>query len=456
MTTIATPMTTTHYPPGPKGGLFNRRLISYSRRDPLSFVTSIACDYGDISHFRIGGERVFFLNHPDYIKFVLVTHYANFLKGRGKQRVQSLLGRGLLLSEGDVHRRQRQLVLPAFHRQRIGAYAEVMAQYAARHSSQWEDGQTLDIRQEMMRLTIAIVGKTLFDTDVESEVSEIQDCVEAAMHTFKAFRLPLAGRLEHFPLPHVRRSRKAGERLKAIIHRMVAERRESGRDRGDLLSMLLLSRGEEMDGEPMSDEQIYDEALTILLGGYETVALALTWTLYLLSQHPEVEAKLHGEVDAVLDGGRMPTVDDLPRLRYAEMVCAESMRLYPPVWRLVRRAIKDFEVGGYVVPAGALVVMSQYAMHRDRRYFPEPLRFDPERWMPEAKASRPAYSYFPFGGGPRRCIGEGFAWMEAILLLATLTRRRRFHLLPENVIELLPLHTLRSKNSILMTTERRA
>ena len=377
------------------------------------------------------------------------------MKGRGLQRAKRLLGEGLLTSENPLHTRQRRLAQPAFHKQRIASYASLMVDYAERHQRErWKDGQTLDVSQEMMHLTLAIVGKTLFDTDTEREAEEVRAALSATMVSFTRFLMPFAELLDHLPLPSTRRFQEARSRLDTIIYRMIDERRKSGADRGDLLSMLLMAQDEEGDGGGMTDEQLRDEAMTIFLAGHETTANALTWTWYLLSQHPEVETRLHEEVDSVL-AGRRPTVEDLPRLSYTEMVLAEAMRLYPPAWVLGRRALKDYEVGGYRVPAGSLVIMSQYVTHRDERFFPDPLRFDPERWTPEAKAARPQFSYFPFGGGPRRCIGDGFAWMEGILVIATLAQSWRMRLVPGHPVELRPVVTLRPKHGMRMTLELR-
>ena len=266
--------------------------------------------------------------------------------------------------------------------------------------------------------------------------------------------LPFSEILDKLPLPSTRRFEKARERLDGIIYGLIEERRANGEDRGDLLSMLLMSQDEEGDGKGMTDLQVRDEAMTLFLAGHETTANALTWTWYLLSQHPEAEKGLHEELDAVL-GNRLPTVEDLDRLSYTRMVLAESMRLYPPVWAVARRAINDYEVDGFVAPAGSFVFMSQYVTHRDERFHPDPLRFDPERWTPERQASRLQFSYFPFGGGPRRCIGESFAWMEGILVLATLARKWKARLVPGHRVELKPLITLRPKHGMRMTLERR-
>lgn len=440
-------------PPGPKHTFTLRTVVAY-RRGAHLFFADMARRYGDISHFRFSGLDAFLINHPDYIKDVLVTNHQNFIKGLALQRAKRLLGEGLLTSEGEFHRRQRRLVQPAFHRQRIASYAGIMTDYAARARGRWHDGETLDIAEEMMRLTLAIVGKTLFDADVESQAQEVGEAMSVVMNLFNTLTIPFFELLEKLPLPQMQRFKKARGRLDRIIYRLIDERRRSGQDRGDLLSMLLLAQDEEGQSGGMTDVQVRDEALTIFLAGHETTANALTWTWYLLSQNPAAEARLHEELQAVL-GSRAPTVEDFPRLRYTEMVLAESMRLFPPAWAIGRRAIEECEIGGYTVPAGSLVLMSQYVMQRDARYFPDPERFDPERWTPEARESRPQFSYFPFGGGPRRCIGEGFAWLEGVLLLATLAQHWQMRLVPNHPVGLRPVITLRPKHGMRMTIHRR-
>jgi cytochrome P450 len=313
----------------------------------------------------------------------------------------------------------------------------------------------LDISEEMMQLTLGIVGKTLFDADVASDAGEVGEAMTVLMGLFDVLTIPFFELIQKLPLPQLRRFDQAKATLDAIIYRMVEERRRSNEDRGDLLSMLLLSQDTEGDGGQMTDEQLRDELMTIFLAGHETTANALTWTLYLLSQNAETEARLHEEIDDVL-GERLPTFEDVARLKYTEMVLAESMRLFPPAWALGRMALEDHEIGGYVIPKKSLVLMSQFVMHHDARYFADPLRFDAERWTAEAREARPQFSYFPFGGGPRRCIGEGFAWMEGILLLATLAQRWRMQLVSGHPVALKPVMTLRPKHGMRMTVARRA
>jgi cytochrome P450 len=447
-------MTTNLLPPGPSQGRLSEYLLALRRPDTLGFMLDLARQYGDVAAFRAGGQRYFLLNHPDYVRDVLVTRESNFLKGRGRRRGAQFLGDGLIISEGETHRRQRRLMQPAFHRGRIESYARVMVEQGALACERWRDGETFDAAQEMRRITIPIVGRTLFHTETVGEAEEVDRAMTGVLTHFRAFRAAPAYLLERLPLPESRRFLKSWARLDEMIYRMIGERRRAGVDRGDLLSMLLLARDEE-GGEGLSDAQVRDQAMTIFLAGYETTALALAWTWLLLAQNPEAERKLHEELDAVL-GERLPTFEDVPRLDYTARVFNESLRRYPPTWRLVRSAIEDCEFGGYVVPAGAQVIVSQYVMHHDARYFPDPFRFDPERWTPEARAARPPYSFFPFGGGPRRCLGESFAMIEGVLLLATLAQRWRLRLAAGGPpVELQPLHMLRPKRGIHMRLERR-
>jgi cytochrome P450 len=451
MVNVVTPRS---HPPGPR-----RRVPALDAlrmgRDPLAFLTGLTERYGDIARVPLGPETLYLFNHPDLARDVLVTNHRNFHKGRGLERAKMLLGTGLLTSEGEYHLRQRRLAQPAFHRQRVAAYGATMASYAAARRDRWRAGVVIDAHQEMMALTLAIVGKTLFDADVEHETAEIGSALTTTFEAFSfGFFLPFGQLLERLPLPATLRFKKARARLDATIYRLIEERRHSGSDHGDLLSMLLLAQDTEGDGSGMTDLQLRDEAMTIFLAGHETTANALTWTWYLLSQHPEIEARFHAEVDSAL-GGRLPTVDDLAVLPYTRMVLAESMRLYPPAWILGRRALGPFEANGYDIPPRSIVLLCQYVTHRDARWFPDPARFDPERFTPERQADRPRFAYFPFGGGPRVCIGEQFAWMEGIILLATIAQRWRFRLVPGHPVALQPIITLRPKFGMRMTIEPR-
>ncbi|HEY0241177.1 MAG TPA: cytochrome P450 [Gemmatimonadaceae bacterium] len=443
------------------GGIPPRSLARYPgqfvleiARNPLAMMISMQREHGDIAHWRIGPQNIYLFSHPDLIRDVLVTNQKNFHKSRGLERARRLLGNGLLTSEDEFHLRQRRLAQPAFHRARIAAYAATMVDYAERTAMRWQGGETVDMHREMMRLTLGIVARTLFDADVDEEAAEIGDALTHAFESFNLAMLPFTELLEKLPIPPVRRFNAARDTLDRIIYGMIEERRMSGGDRGDLLSMLLLATDTEGDGTGMSDTQLRDEALTIFLAGHETTANALTWTWYLISQHPDVEAKLHREIDTAL-GDRAPGYEDLPSLPYTRMVLAESMRLYPPAWAIGRRALEPFEVRGYTIPRRSVVLMSQYIVHRLPGYFPSPERFDPERWTPEAQGARPKFSYFPFGGGARVCIGEQFAWMEGILLLAALARKWRMRLVPGHRVEVQPLITLRPRHGMKMTLEKR-
>jgi len=424
-------------------------------RNPLEFFEGLARTYGDLAHVRLGGEHVFVVSDPRAIKDVLMTHNQNFTKSRGLERTKRLLGQGLLTSEGAVHLRQRRLMQPAFHRERVAKYAATMVDYADRTRQRWADGAALDMSQEMNRLTLSVVGKTLFDTDVESQARDVGEALTGVMESFWTMMLPFSNVIERLPLPHLRRSRQARARLDAIVYGLIRARRTTGEDRGDLLSMLLLAQDEEDTGRGMTDVQVRDEAMTIFLAGHETTANALMWTWYLLSQSPDVERALHAEIDRVL-GRRLPTVADIASLPYVERVVTESMRLYPPAWIIGRRAIQPYAIGGYTLPARSILIMSPWIVHRDARYYADPARFDPDRWMPEFKASIPQFAYFPFGGGPRRCIGESFAWMELVLIVATVAQQWRFALVPNHPVVPQPLVTLRAKHGMKMIASRRS
>lgn len=439
--------------PGPRRHSPVGHLIRF-RRDPLTFLSQIAREHGDVAHFSVGPQDLYLLNHPDYVRDVLVTHNRNFAKGRALERAKRLLGEGLLTSEGQLHQRQRRLVQPAFHRKRVAGYGAIMVEYADRMRGRWRHGATVDMSHEMMELTLAIVGKTLFNADVEAEADEIGATLTEIMRQFQLQTLPFGELLERLPLPGTKRFLTAKARLDRTIYGMIDNRRRSGEDVGDLLSMLVFAEDTEGDGRGMSDEQIRDEALTLFLAGHETTANALTWTWYLLAQHPEIAARMRSEIDNALSD-RLPTADDVPALPYTRMVLAEAMRLYPPAWVIGRRALAEYEVGGYRIPANSIVMMSQWVMHRDARFYADPFRFDPLRWTPEVQNARPRFAYFPFGGGPRLCIGESFAWMEGVLLLATIAQRWQMRLAPGYRPVPQPLITLRPRDGMPMVVERR-
>ena len=423
------------------------------RRDRIEFLSAQAA-LGDVTTFRMGPARVYFINHPDLVRDVLVVNAHKFIKGRALQRARTLLGDGLLTSEGESHLRQRRMMQPAFHRLRIAEYARAMTEYADKMAASWSDDDVRDIDREMMRLTLQIVAKTLFDANVENDADDVGRSLTTIVEMFNLLLLPFSEVLEKLPFPQSIRFKRARNTLDKIIYKIIDERRASGEDRGDLLSMLLLAQ-DETDGSAMTDEQIRDESMTLFLAGHETTANALTWTWYLLSQNPEKEAKFHAEIDAVL-AGRIPTIDDVPALKYTEHVIAESMRLYPPAWAVGRYAVEDHELGGYAIPAGSTVLSSQYILHRDPRFWDSPNEFLPERWDAQSvKEAGQKNIYFPFGGGVRRCIGESFAWAEGILLLAGVARKWKLSLVPGQRIETKPMITLRPKFGMRMLINAR-
>ncbi len=443
-------------PPGLKLNLpfyITRKFFNPS--DPIKLFEYLQRRFGSMAHYRIATSDVFVVQEPEFVREILITQADKFIKERTQQRMKILLGNGLITSDGEFHRRQRRIVAPAFHRQRIQAYGAVMVERALAMREEWQSGKEIGALAEMMRVALQIVARTLLNTDVTADVRQINDEVNAIMGLYHFLvALPRAEAYLHWPIPGLMRFRRARKRLDAVVNRIIAEHRADGVDRGDLLSMLLRSRDDEDDRSGMTDEQVRDEVLTIFLAGYETVATALTWTWYLLAKNPEAEARMHEELDRVL-AGRAPTIEDLPQLRYTEMVLAESMRLYPPAWAMGRQATEDIELGPYLLPAGSYVFFSQYMIQRNAEFWPEPLKFRPERFTPEAKAGRSKFVYFPFGAGGRQCIGEGFAWMEGVLVLATLAQKWRLRLVPGQTIGLQPKITLRPKPEIRMIPELR-
>jgi cytochrome P450 len=441
--------------PSPRERFPGESLLAMTRR-PLEFLPHLQREHGDVAGFHVLRQTIALLSDPDDIRDVLVTNGRAFHKGRGLERAKMLLGEGLLTSEGELHLRQRRLAQPAFHRSRVAAYGEVMARYAARRVARWQDGATVDLSREMAAYTLAVVGKTLFDADIEDEAPEIGRALTDSLAAFNFSVLPFSELLLRLPFPVVRRFHRARARLDATIYRLIAERRASGEDRGDLLSMLLLAHDTEGDGAGMTDLQLRDEAMTILLAGHETTANALSWALHLVATHPAVATRLHAEVDAL--GAAPSGADDVARLPYTRAVLAETLRLYPPAWILGRRALEAYEVGGHRLPARSIVLMSQWVVHRDPRWWPEAERFDPDRWLPGGSAmspARPKFSYFPFGAGTRVCIGEQFAWMEGILALATVARSWRVEMVPGHPVVPQAIVTLRPKHGMRVTVHAR-
>lgn len=441
------------FPPG-----FQRNLLWFAFRrfrpaNPIHLFQHLAEEYGDIAHYKIGWNHIVFLNHPDYIREVLVVQNDNFIKERTVQRTKMLLGgEGMITSEGAQHRTQRQVAQPAFHRQRIPEYARAMVQEAARVRDGWRPSEQRDIAIDMMHLTLNVVAQTLFATDLRGEVDELADAINRIMGLYNFLvMLPAAEWLVHVRPPGLAAFLRARKRIDAVVYRMIAAHRQRSSHGSSLLDLMLAASP---NHDAASEQTLRDQVITIFLAGYETVANALSWTWYLLSQNPECERRLHDEIDRELQG-RLPTYEDVPRLRYVEMMLAESMRLYPPAWAMGRHARADFRLGEFLLPAKTTVLMSQFITHRDARFFPDPLRFDPERFTPEAKARRTKLTYFPFGAGVRQCIGESFAWMEGVLLLATLAQKWKLRLVPGHPVEPEPLITLRPKFGMRMQLEAR-
>jgi cytochrome P450 len=415
--------------------------------DPLAVFTRWARDFGDIFYYRAGWIHVYFLNHPDLIETVLISQSQNFAKDKVIQNSRWFLGQGLLTSEGSEWKRQRRLCQPAFHRERLSSYGRTMGAHSEEMLALWQDGDVRDIHQEMMQLTMRIVAKVLFSVEVSEDAQKVASALNLLMRHTSGLRMIMPPPLRHLPLPALVKMKRAVRELDAIVDRIIHQRRASGEDTGDLLSMLMAARDE--DGSAMSDRQLRDEIMTFLLAGHETTAVSLSWTLYLLSQNPEAGNKLRQELDAVL-AGRTPQLEDMARLPYTDKVVKESMRLYPPAWSLARTTAKEIEVGGYRLPLGANVVMSPWIMHRDPRFFDRPEQFDPDRWTAEATQKLPRFAYFPFGGGPRLCIGASFAMMEATLLLATIAQRFQLNLVPGHPVTAQPGITLRPRHGIRM------
>lgn len=441
-------------PQGPKGH-FLLGVMSEFNRDSLAFIERLAREYGDVVRARFFYINSYFLYHPDYIEQVLATNNRNFIKPRSVRSpfFCRLVGNGLLTSEGEFWRRQRKLAQPAFHRQRINAYGETMVAFAEQLAATWRAGETRDIHQEMTTLTMQVVTRTLFNTDVTHDAQHINAALQVIVEPFSSqatLKWILDNRL---PTRTHRRFNEAVRQIDQFIYRIINQRRASGEDHGDLLSMLLQAQ-DETDGTGMTDQQLRDETMTLFLAGYETTSLALSWAWYLLAQNPDAETKLWQELDEVL-GGRAPQVADMPRLRFTEMIAKETMRLYPPAYIVGREAIKDCEIGGYAVASGTQLFMPTWVVHRDARFFENPAEFSPERWTPEFTAQLPRYAYFPFGGGPRACIGNQFAMMEFILLLATIAQKFQLRLVPEHKVELHPAMSLRPRDGIKMVLTQR-
>lgn len=439
-------------PPAQAEGLFGGHIMPF-RRDTLGFLLRNMYECGDVAYFRAFKYHFYQVNTPELVAEVVLRQASSFNKSPLYKKVMfQYLGNGLLNSDGEFWKRQRKLAQPAFHTGRISAYADIMVNYTDAMVSRWQSGEIRNTAEDMMRLTLFIVAKTLFDADVRDEAREIGDALEVMLHdvseaTRKVVRLP-----EWVPTPARARTRHSIDTLNQITMQVINDRRASGEDQGDLLSMLLMAQDE--DGIGMNDTQVRDEVLTLFLAGHETAANALTWTWYLLAQHPEIEAKMHEEIDQAL-GGRLPTLDDLVNMPYTLMIFKEAMRLYPPAWGFSRQAIEDVEIGGYTIPRKSGVMIVPYVIHRNPAIWDDPERFDPQRFSPENEKSIPRYGYLPFGGGARICIGNSFALMEGHLVLATIAQRFRLVRRSDKIVEPEPLLTLRPKHGLQMRLESR-
>jgi cytochrome P450 len=425
-------------------------------RDPLAVMSGLHRRYGDLVHFRIGPQRVFVVLRADLIREVLVRHQKSFKKGPGFEAARIVLGDGLLTSEGDFHLRQRRMLQPAFHRRRVAAYGDIMVEEAVRVGAAWEDGGERDVAVDMSGLALRVVSRALFGAELDDDARAIGRAVTEVGEFFDYLTIALLPVLLRTPLPRVRRFRRGIGDLEAATARVIAARRAgAAEDDGDLLSILLAARDVEGDGTGMSDEQVRDEALTLITAGHETTANGLTWTWHMLAQHPAAEERFHAELRDVL-GGRSPGVADATALEYTEAVLLESMRLYPPAWGIERRAVQDQEIGGYVIPAGAAVLMPTFVANRDPRVYPDPLAFDPQRFLGPEAAARPDWAYPLFGAGTRKCIGVGFAMLEAVLVLAELGQRYRLR--PASGRDVVPQArvSLRPRDGLWMQPEARA
>lgn len=439
------------------------------RQSTVDFLTANATQYGDFVHYSGLNRHIYQFNHPDLIQELLVNDEPRNYRGIVMQRSRFILGDGLLTSEEPLHMRQRRMAAPAFHRARIAAYGDVIAKYAREMTERWQPG-ALDLHPEMLLLALRIVGKCLFDTDAQGDVKKIAAAVDAFMGFLPLVFLPFSKLIERLPFGPMEKIRKGGVDLDAIIYGMIAERRKSPGDRGDLLSMLLAASDTEEIADSvashMTDKQVRDECLTIMLAGHETTANGLSFALWMMAKHPEAQENVHDEAVRVL-GSRPPTAADFPALKYAYMVFAETMRLFPPVW-VIGRSVgpQPYEFRGFELRAGAVLIAPQIVVQRDPRFWPEPEKFDPLRFAPEEKSSdgkpsngktRPKFAYYPFGAGSRQCIGEGLAWMEGVFVLATICRNWRLRLAPDapEQLPMSPMISLRPKRGVPLVIERR-
>lgn len=423
-------------------------------RDPLEFLSEVHQKLGSFVELDTGFRKVYAVLDPELIRDVLVTQGSSYQKGRGLQIAERVLGKGLLTANGALHLRQRRLVQPAFHRQKLDHYADIMVRVTQERTGRWRDGECLDLSREMMAITLDIITQSMFSEMIGGDVEVVGAALDETLMRFQVGLLPIMPLLDLLPLPATRRFHAARARLDEVLMRLIQARRRSGADRGDLLSMLIQATDEE-DGLGMSDTQLRDEAMTIFLAGHETTANALAWSLALLGSRPEALNRVTQEVDEVL-GGRAATMADTSALVYCRQVLQEAMRLYPPAWIIGRQVAQPVDLDGEPLQPGVVVLMSQWVAHRQAKYFPNPQLFLPERWTAEFEKNLPKFAFFPFGGGNRVCIGEGFARTEATLVLATILQRWSYSALAQDFPTPLPRITLRPREGVAAILKRRA
>ncbi len=440
-------------PPGPKPAYPLAHLFSY-RRDSIGFLKKLAAGYGDISHFSIGPIRIVLLNHPDLVKEVLTVRHKCFIKGRPLEMAKAVLGEGLLTSEGELHKQQSRIMQPAFHRNMIDSYTAAMTKYVAHMMNAWSDGQVVDMKEEMTNMSIAIAGETLFGAELAAQAPQINHALETVTDLFGRISLPFSEWLLKIPLPGTIKFLRAKALLDKTVDRIIEDRRRNTSDKSDLLSLLLQAQQENADGLGMTEKQLHDEVTTLLLTAFDTTSTALTWTWYLLSQNPSAATELREEADRVLQG-RLPTAEDIGQLRFARMVFGESLRLYPPSYLIPRQTVEDFAIGDYLLPPGTIVLSSPYLIQRDPRFHPDPETFNPHAWDSHTHSINSKYEYFPFSRGPRACIGEPFAWMMGVSVLASVVQSWHIKKATDDPVELLARINLQSKGGMPMTVHQR-
>ncbi|WP_228853302.1 cytochrome P450 [Aegicerativicinus sediminis] len=442
----------TKLPPGPKSLVPFANVFGF-RKNSLKFLKDISTEYGDIAQFKMGPLRVVLLNHPDYIKEVLSNQHQNFIKGRPLEMAKEVLGEGILTSAGDLHKEHSRIIQPAFHIRMMELYVPAMTNYSQLTMDKWQDGQVIDMLQCMIGMSTEIAAKTMFNVDINNEVPEINNALEDIMSLFGRITMPFAEILLKLPIPSTKKFFKARAKLDDTIYKIIENRKKNPLQNGDLLS-LLLNTQEDTIGISLTDKQIRDEALTLLLTAFDTTSLALTWTWYLLSLHPEIESKMHQELDSVLNGGT-PTLEDYPKLKYTKMVFEEAMRMYPPIYVIAREALQDVIIADYKIPKKSIVLLSPYLIHHDARFHHNPEKFDPEALAKRLGRNHNKYEFFPFSVGPRSCIGQHYAMLEGVMVLASMGSHWCMETVPNQKVEMEQLLNLRPKNGIKMRLVKR-